>query len=198
MVPPPWMWALGLHHLHCFPRPPWFPPWDGSSAAGCISRQWGVNPSQEQPASSGGPSRPPPLFSPTTLIISDSITRKIRFFDANTHCMPGATITDVHERLCKLLPTLSSSITRIIIHVGSNDTVRPESEVMKTNFLTLMGLFEGHGKSVFISGPILTVGCGNERFSRLLSLNNWLQYTCGEHGVSFIDNFNVFKVTLFI
>lgn len=76
--------------------------------------------------------------------------------------------------------------------MGSNDTGRWESELTKTDFLALMGLLKQCGKSVFISGPIPTVGRGDERFSRILSLNYWLQHTCREHGVDFIDNFNVF------
>ncbi|XP_061086404.1 uncharacterized protein LOC133121220 [Conger conger] len=38
------------------------------------------------------PSQPRPLFSPTTLIVGDSITRKLRFANAATHCFPGATV----------------------------------------------------------------------------------------------------------
>ncbi|CAJ1055557.1 Borealin%2C partial [Xyrichtys novacula] len=84
---------------------------------------------------------PRPLFPPTTLIIGDSITRYIRFFNAITHCFPGATDT---------------------------------------------------GKTVFISGPIPTLGRGGERFSRILSLHTWLQSTCPTHNFGFIDNFNLF------
>ncbi|KAF3856937.1 hypothetical protein F7725_017660, partial [Dissostichus mawsoni] len=35
---------------------------------------------------------PRPLFAPTTLIIGDSIIRNIRFFNAATRCLPGATV----------------------------------------------------------------------------------------------------------
>uniref|UniRef100_A0A8C5BDF2 SGNH hydrolase-type esterase domain-containing protein n=1 Tax=Gadus morhua TaxID=8049 RepID=A0A8C5BDF2_GADMO len=87
-----------------------------------------------------------PLFPPSTLIIGDSITRHLRFFN-----------------LRDMLPTLPSTIRRIICD-----------------------------KSVFVSGPIPTIGRGNERFSRLLSLNTWLRDTCGETNVGFIENFDVF------
>uniref|UniRef100_A0A8C5AGP4 SGNH hydrolase-type esterase domain-containing protein n=1 Tax=Gadus morhua TaxID=8049 RepID=A0A8C5AGP4_GADMO len=87
-----------------------------------------------------------PLFPPSTLIIGDSITRHLRFFN-----------------LRDMLPTLPSTIRRIICD-----------------------------KSVFVSGPIPTIGRGNERFSRLLSLNTWLRDTCGETNVCFIENFDVF------
>uniref|UniRef100_A0A8C9XWN1 SGNH hydrolase-type esterase domain-containing protein n=1 Tax=Sander lucioperca TaxID=283035 RepID=A0A8C9XWN1_SANLU len=48
------------------------------------------------------------------------------------------------------------------------------------------------GKSVFISGPLPSLGRGSCLFSRLLSLNTWLQLTCSIHKIGFIDNFNLF------
>ena len=47
-------------------------------------------------------------------------------------------------------------------------------------------------KTVFISGPIPILGHGDERFSRLLSLNTWLWATCWGNNVGFIDNFDAF------
>lgn len=52
----------------------------------------------------------PPLFSPTTLIIGDSIIRKIRFFDAVTHCFPGATVSTILTKLQELLDHSSCRI----------------------------------------------------------------------------------------
>ncbi|KAL7395671.1 hypothetical protein ABVT39_021141 [Epinephelus coioides] len=66
-------------------------------------------------------SSPLPLFSPTTLIVGDSITRNIRFFNAATHCFPGATVPVILEKLPGLLRSLPSSITQVLIHVGCND-----------------------------------------------------------------------------
>ena len=86
----------------------------------------------------------------------------------------------VMKKIRELLPYLPSSISKIIVHVGSNDTVRCESGFS-------FGSLKQCGKSIFISGPIPTVGCRDERFSRIISLNNWL-HTCREHGVGFIDN----------
>lgn len=80
-----------------------------------------------------------------------------------------------------ILASLPTTITRIIVHVGTNDTAHLELELTKLNFRLLWGFWR---KSAFISGPSPTVG--------LLSLSNWLQYSCREHSVGFIDNFNVF------
>lgn len=56
--------------------------------------------------------------------------------------------------------------------------------------LTVFLFFLEHcGKSVFISGPIPTVGHSTS-VSRHLSLNDWLQPSCRSLG--FIDNFNLF------
>uniref|UniRef100_A0AAQ5ZE09 SGNH hydrolase-type esterase domain-containing protein n=1 Tax=Amphiprion ocellaris TaxID=80972 RepID=A0AAQ5ZE09_AMPOC len=131
-------------------------------------------------------------LSPTTLIIGDSIVRNIRFFNATTRCFPGATVAVILDKLPELLQSIQSSVCRVIIHIGTNDTTRRQSELMKQDFMDLFRLMESCGKSVFISGPIPTLSHGAERFSRLLSLSTWLQHTCTAHKLNFIDNFNLF------
>uniref|UniRef100_A0AAQ5WZ13 SGNH hydrolase-type esterase domain-containing protein n=1 Tax=Amphiprion ocellaris TaxID=80972 RepID=A0AAQ5WZ13_AMPOC len=131
-------------------------------------------------------------LSPTTLIIGDSIVRNIRFFNAITRCFPGATVAVILDKLPELLKSIPSSVCRVIIHVGTNDTTRRQSELMKKDFMDLFRLVESCGKSVFISGPIPTMSHSAERFSRLLSLSTWLQHTCTAHNLNFIDNFNLF------
>ena len=136
------------------------------------------------------PSSPSPLFPLTTLIVGDSITRNIRFITATTHCFPGATVPVILSKLPDLLPTLPSSITRIIVHIGSNDTSKQQSELTKKDFKNLFSFLAATGKSIFISGPIPIHTSG--RFSRLLSLNTWLQPICRALNFGFIDNFNLF------
>uniref|UniRef100_A0AAQ5ZXM3 SGNH hydrolase-type esterase domain-containing protein n=1 Tax=Amphiprion ocellaris TaxID=80972 RepID=A0AAQ5ZXM3_AMPOC len=133
-------------------------------------------------------SRPPlaPLFAPTTLIIGDSIMRGIRFFNAITLSFPGATAADIAVKIPSVLRSLPSSVHRIILHVGCNDTARPQSEQTKRDFQYLTDLLKDCGKSIFISGPLPMVNNNSERFSRLLSLNTWIS------SFSFIDNFNCF------
>uniref|UniRef100_A0A3Q1HT76 SGNH hydrolase-type esterase domain-containing protein n=1 Tax=Anabas testudineus TaxID=64144 RepID=A0A3Q1HT76_ANATE len=135
---------------------------------------------------------PQPLFSPTTLIVGDSITRHIRFFNAATHCFPGATVPVILDKLPSLLDSLPSSIVRVIVHVGSCDTTRQHSELTKKDFNALFSFLKSCGKSVFISGPIPTLGRGIGRFSRILSLHTWLQSACKSQHLGFIDNFNLF------
>ena len=94
--------------------------------------------------------------------------------------------------LDKLLPSLPTSITRIVLHVGTNDTSCQESERTKNDFNLLFNVLKDIGKSVFISGPVPSFGCGAERFSRILSLNTWLHSACSAQNLAFIDNFNLF------
>uniref|UniRef100_A0A3P9IFD8 SGNH hydrolase-type esterase domain-containing protein n=1 Tax=Oryzias latipes TaxID=8090 RepID=A0A3P9IFD8_ORYLA len=135
---------------------------------------------------------PRPLFTPTALIIGDSITRNIRYINAVTRCFPGATVMDILQKLPDLLLSLPSTIIRIIVHVGTNDTTLQQSEVTKRNFLDLFHFLKNTGKTVFISGPIPTISRGSTRFSRILSLNTWLQSASRKFSFGFIDNFNLF------
>ena len=134
---------------------------------------------------------PRPLFPPTTLIIGDSITRNLRFFNATTHCFPGATVPVILAKLPGLLRSLPPSVHRIIVHVGCVDASHRQSEITKTHFNKLFQLLNSTGKSTFISGP-LSPHRGVGIFSRVLSLHTWLQHACRAHSVGFIDNFNLF------
>ncbi|CAJ1050778.1 hypothetical protein D4764_12G0010930 [Xyrichtys novacula] len=137
------------------------------------------------------PPHPRPLFPLTTAIIGDSIVRHVRFFNAVTHCFPGATVPTLLHKLPELLGSLPSSITRLVLHLGFNDTSSRQSEVTKDHFKKLFKVLTDCGKSVFISGPLPSFDRGMGRFSRLLSLNTWLHSAC-PCGFRFIDNFNLF------
>ncbi|CAJ1050928.1 LOW QUALITY PROTEIN: uncharacterized protein LOC116399339 [Xyrichtys novacula] len=144
--------------------------------------------------SPGSGTAPPiaPLFAPTTVIIGDSITRGICFFNVTTLSFPGATAADIANKIPSLLRSLPSSIRRIIVHIGCNDTACRQSEQTKCDFKRLLNSLKDCGKSVFISGPLPTMTQNCERFSRLLSLNSWTNMLCNAQKVHFIDNFNSF------
>lgn len=156
-----------------------------------------ILPSAHAPDAGSPPSLPAqphlrPLFPPTTLIIGDSITRNIRFFNATTCCLPGATVLEILGKLPGLLRSLPSSVTRLVVHVGTNDLARGASELTKRAFISILDFLHTCGKSVFISGPIPTFGHGDAHFSRLLMLNTWLKPACYARGFNFMDNFNLF------
>uniref|UniRef100_A0A3P9JMZ9 SGNH hydrolase-type esterase domain-containing protein n=1 Tax=Oryzias latipes TaxID=8090 RepID=A0A3P9JMZ9_ORYLA len=139
----------------------------GEAAAAAVVTQVPVG-------SAPAPASPPPLFTPTTAIIGDSIIGKVRFFNAVTHCFPGATVLDILEKLPDLLRSLPSTIRRLILHVGFNDTSYRESETTKKAFIRLFNFLNSCPLTVFISGPLPSLSRGQGRFSRLLSLSTWL------------------------
>lgn len=138
------------------------------------------------------PAPPRPLFPPTTLIVGDSIIRHVRFFNTITHCFPGATVPVILNKLPELLRSLPPTVTRIIVHVGCNDTARKQSVLTTADFKDLFSFLHTTGLAVFVSGPIPTLARGAERFSRILSLHTWLLSACRDFDLGFIDNFNLF------
>uniref|UniRef100_A0AAQ6AC87 OSK domain-containing protein n=1 Tax=Amphiprion ocellaris TaxID=80972 RepID=A0AAQ6AC87_AMPOC len=126
------------------------------------------------------------------LIIGDSITRNIRFFNAITRCFPGATVQIILDKLPGILQSLPSTVRRIIVHVGCVDASRRQSEITKSEFLKLFQCLRTCSKAVFISGPIPPYNRGCRLFSRILGLNSWLLSACRTHNMGFIDNFNLF------
>lgn len=120
--------------------------------------------------------------------------RNIRLFNASTHCF--TTVLVILEKLPCQLRLIPSSITRDVIHVGCNDTSQQQSELTKNYFNARTRLLNDINKFIFlllfflISGPLPfhAAGC----FSRLLSLNAWLQSTCRAFNFGFIHNFNLF------
>lgn len=146
--------------------------------------------SEEPPHRS--PPQPQPLFPPTALLVGDSIIRYCKFFNATTHCFPGATARTILDKLPGLLQSAPPTINKIILHVGTNDTTRRQSELTKLDFIDLFNFLAASGKTVFISSPIPTLGRGDERFSRIRSLNTWLHHISSTYNFGFIDNFNLF------
>ena len=154
-----------------------------------------LHPPQESRSAPGpelAKSSPRPLFPPTTLIVGDSMIRKVRFFNALTHCLPGATVPVILDKLPGILDTLPATVNKIIVHTGFNDTARRQTELTKAAFKSLLSFLRSTGKAIFISGPIPALACKSERFSRVLSLHTWLQSASRDFAASFIDNFNLF------
>uniref|UniRef100_A0AAZ1XXC3 SGNH hydrolase-type esterase domain-containing protein n=1 Tax=Oreochromis aureus TaxID=47969 RepID=A0AAZ1XXC3_OREAU len=133
-----------------------------------------------------------PVASPlSTLVLGDSIIRNVRMRGALTLSFPGATVVDIVDRIPNILASHPQA-NRLIIHIGTNDIPKQQSELLKLDFLQLFSLLGQLQVSAFISGPTPTCGRGIGRFSRLLSLNTWLSSACVSHGVGFINNFDAF------
>lgn len=154
-----------------------------------------LQPSSSRSGATRSEQQPQPLFPTNTLIIGDSIIRNVRFFNAATHCFPGATVSRITAKLPELLKSMPPSVHRIIIHVGINDISKEQSEVTKQDFKDLFHVLKPwilEGISVFISGFTPVLRHRDEHFSRAFYLNSWLNSSCRQHHISFIDNFNLF------
>lgn len=134
------------------------------------------------------------MTGPKTLIVGDfyikGLTgRKIK--KTRIYCFPKDLVSDVTEKMPNLLAE-HPTVKNIIVHVGANDVMKRQSEVLKQDFRHLLNTLRSLDTKVFISGPIPPVRIRIERFSRLLALNTWLSTACTQHNVHFNDNFNSF------
>ena len=84
-----------------------------------------------------------------------------------------------------------SSVRRVIVHVGTATQLVSRQSSSK-DFKNRFDFISSCEKSIYISGPIPSLGCGVGHFSRLLSLDTWIQSTCTALKFGFIDNFNLF------
>lgn len=128
---------------------------------------------------------------PSTIILGDSIVRNVSINEAHTVAFPGATVAVITDQIQDVVMSFPAADS-LVLHVGTNDISRRQSESLKRDFIQLFGVLKHLHLDVSISGPTPTFGRGCERFSRLLYLNTWLRSACQEHNVHFIDNFNLF------
>uniref|UniRef100_A0AAX7TMW2 SGNH hydrolase-type esterase domain-containing protein n=1 Tax=Astatotilapia calliptera TaxID=8154 RepID=A0AAX7TMW2_ASTCA len=150
----------------------------------------GASPSEHPRCRGAGVSdgQQPPVAPPlSTLVLGDSIVRNVRMRGALTLSFPGAIV----DRIPNILAS-HPQVNRIIIHIGTNDIPKQQSELLKLDFLQLFSLLGQLQVSAFISGPTPTCGRGIGHFSRLLSLNTWLSSACVSHSLGFINNFDAF------
>uniref|UniRef100_A0A3Q2QQG9 OSK domain-containing protein n=1 Tax=Fundulus heteroclitus TaxID=8078 RepID=A0A3Q2QQG9_FUNHE len=137
---------------------------------------------------------------PRTLILCNGSVREIKHFcnKKNTevliyndrNCGMVSDISDILPRILKDRPTLEKPI--IQAEALKDITHKRKSEVLKEDYICLLNLVDGLNVKVFLSGPRTPVNCGDEIFSRILMLNKWLEKTCKQTTVTFIDNFNIF------
>lgn len=126
------------------------------------------------------------------LIIGDSIVRSVEIPGAVTYCLPGGKVADIIE-LSPMLINLHPSAHTLIVHVGTNDVMDKQSVKLYEHFESLALKIQDLGKTCIFSGPIPTSPLkGSERFSRLVSLHEWLKYFCLATGYGFISQFDSF------
>uniref|UniRef100_A0A3Q4I4H4 SGNH hydrolase-type esterase domain-containing protein n=1 Tax=Neolamprologus brichardi TaxID=32507 RepID=A0A3Q4I4H4_NEOBR len=106
-------------------------------------------------------------------------------------CFPKDMVNNLNERILQIADEYPT-VTNIVLHTGSNDVSKQQSEVLKRDFTGLLNTVNSLNAAVFISGPVPPVRGGDERFSRLFALNKWLISACTDHSVHFINNLNIF------
>ncbi len=124
----------------------------------------------------------------TTLVIGDSVISNVRTSSTITCCFQGATVSDVADKVTEILAN-EPDITKVIVHIGTNDICKQLSEILKTDFVHLFSTQRRSVSQINVSGPIPSCGRGSGRFS---PLHTWLSSTYAANGVSYIDNFNLF------
>lgn len=135
---------------------------------------------------------------PEILVVGDSIVRYVELPGAVTYCLSGGKVLELIE-LIPVLIVRHPSVHTVIVHVGTNDVMFRQSIKLQYDLESLAYLIESLGKNCRLSGPIPTLRKGSERFSRLYSLNVWMNNFCTATGFGFINNFDSFwtEITLF-
>ncbi|XP_073774436.1 uncharacterized protein isoform X2 [Danio rerio] len=163
-------------------------------------------------ARSRGRTSPPPVFEiftenrfsplresgPDVAIIGDSIVRHVRVASlkdnkVRTFCFPGARVRNISTQIPTILGAAESP-GAVVLQVGTNDTGLRQSEILKKDFRSLIETVRrtSPATQIIVSGPLPTYRRGNERFSRLFALNEWLLTWCKEQKLLFANNWNLF------
>ncbi|XP_076839228.1 uncharacterized protein LOC143484417 [Brachyhypopomus gauderio] len=114
---------------------------------------------------------------PKTLLIGDSVIRDVWSNSIKVFCFPRVTVCEVIPMIPHILHDHPAT-ERLIVHVGSSDVYKQQSEILKQDFNHLFDILEFSQCEVFISGPIPTARRGSGHFTRLLALNSWLTTAC--------------------
>ncbi|KAK0132998.1 hypothetical protein N1851_031636 [Merluccius polli] len=139
-------------YTHQASRPRVSPPSIWASTGSSSAR-----PSAGDSRSEGSPGIPPvggsgPRSGPTTIIIGDSIIRHVKTKSGKTLCFPGGTVNDITEKVRNVLEA-HPSVNTMVVHVGTNDIPRQQSEILKHDFIQLLNILKEARVRTFISGP---------------------------------------------
>ncbi|XP_031733370.1 uncharacterized protein LOC116399961 [Anarrhichthys ocellatus] len=127
-----------------------------------------------------------------TLVIGSSILRNVKLAkpEATVTCIPGARAGDIESYL-KVLAKDNHKYSKIVIHVGGNDTRLRLSEITKVNVESVCTYAKAMSDSVVFCGPLPNL-TNDEMFSRMSSFHRWLSWWCPANNVDFVDNWETF------
>uniref|UniRef100_A0AAQ4NT99 SGNH hydrolase-type esterase domain-containing protein n=1 Tax=Gasterosteus aculeatus aculeatus TaxID=481459 RepID=A0AAQ4NT99_GASAC len=130
---------------------------------------------------------------PENLIVGDFSVKDMKSSnDTKVLCFPEDMVSDLEERILEIVAE-HPTVKNLILHIGSNDIEKQQSEKLKEHFDNLLETVSSVNAEVFISGPLPPTGRGAERFSRLFWLNKWLLTACAVRSMHCINNFSFFS-----
>ncbi|KAG1924677.1 hypothetical protein F2P79_026005, partial [Pimephales promelas] len=131
------------------------------------------------------------------VIIGTSMVRHVRANSdkgkVRTHCFPGARVLDVAAQVPEILNG-DERVGAVVLHAGGNDIRLRQTEVLKKDYRSLIETVRSTAPkaAIIVSGPLPTYRQGQERFSRLFALNEWLMSLCNEQRLHFVNNWHLF------
>ena len=131
------------------------------------------------------------------VIIGTSMVRHVRATTSKgkvrTHCFPGARVLDVAAQVPEILNG-DERIGAVVLDVGVNDIRMRQTEALKKDYMSLIETVRSTAPkaTIIVSGPLPTYRQGQERFSRLFALNEWLMLLCNEQKLLFVNNWHLF------
>ncbi|CAM4641847.1 unnamed protein product [Lepidochelys olivacea] len=108
------------------------------------------------------------------------------------HCLPGARIHNVTERLPRLIKP-SDRYPFLLLQVGTNDTAMNDLEQITADYVAVGRRIKEFEAQVVFSSILPVEGKGPSRDRRIVEVNEWLHRWCRREGFGFFDHGMAFQ-----